>query len=275
MTDYHEFREEFEETRLTVSPNQLKAKIRKLLSSTDIKIGEFQRILGVNANSYLKFMNGKYKDQWNATLNGTYYSAAYFFFRESKLGKRALGKIRAHKQSALGKGAPKSPAAASAAASLLSPTTGVKGGKPALPSLADAVADDEYTWQTPGEVRKSLQDVLNSHSTSVAALAREANVPYQSFNNFMKAGGVWGGKDNQAYTKAATLVERLRIALGRPKSAKRKALEDEVSRGIVSRRTGGPNLGLDPDGKYFCTSGSYMAKDSLGRYKLVSPGYFF
>ena len=120
------------------------SKIRKLLSSTDIKIGEFQRILGVNANSYLKFMNGKYKDQWNATLNGTYYSAAYFFFRESKLGKRALGKIRAHKQSALGKGAPKSPAAASAAASLLSPTTGVKGGKPALPSLADAVADDEY-----------------------------------------------------------------------------------------------------------------------------------
>ena len=48
-----------------------------------------------------------------------------------------------------------------------------------------------------------------------------------------------GGKDNQAYTKAATLVER-RIALGRPKSAKRKALEDEGllrwSSGTTERR---------------------------------------
>ena len=34
-------------------------------------------------------------------------------------------------------------------------------------------------------------------------------------------------KDNQAYAPAAALVERLRIALGKPKSAKRKALEAE------------------------------------------------
>ena len=163
MTDYHEFREEFEETCLTVSPNQLKAKIRKLLSSTDIKIGEFQRILGVNANSYLKFMNGKYKDQWNATLNGTYYSAAYFFFRESKLGK-LLGKIRAHKQSALGKGAPSRPLPpVRLQACSLHHRTRV-GSRPCP---ADAVADDEYT-ATPARLRVA-PGRAQLPSTSVAA----------------------------------------------------------------------------------------------------------
>jgi hypothetical protein len=36
----------------------------------------------VGGPSYSKFMNGKYKDQWSACQNGTYSSAAYFFYRE-------------------------------------------------------------------------------------------------------------------------------------------------------------------------------------------------
>ena len=68
-----------------------------------------------------------------------------------------------------------------------------------------------------------------SHSTSVAGLARAAGVPYQSFNNFVKAGGAWGGRDNQSYHPAAALVEKVRIALGKPKSAKRKALAEKES----------------------------------------------
>ena len=94
-------------------------------------------------------------------------------------------------------------------------------------------------------------------------------MPYQSFNNFVKAGGQWGGKDNQAYHPAAALVEKVRIALGKPKSAKRKALEAEVAAGDVSRRTGGPNLGLDPDGKYWMMPGARFTKDSLGRMQIV------
>mmetsp|Transcript_20967 Transcript_20967/g.67644 ORF Transcript_20967/g.67644 Transcript_20967/m.67644 type:complete len:232 (-) Transcript_20967:176-871(-) len=69
--------------------------INKLLESTDIKIGEFQKMIGVNANSWGKFMHGKYKDPWSATQNGTYFAAAYFFYRERKLGKHALGKTAA------------------------------------------------------------------------------------------------------------------------------------------------------------------------------------
>jgi hypothetical protein len=52
-------------------------------------------MLGVNSNSYNKFMNGKYKHQWSAAENQTYDAAARFFLREQKLGKQAVGKSRA------------------------------------------------------------------------------------------------------------------------------------------------------------------------------------
>ena len=109
--------------------------------------------------------------------------------------------------------------------------------------------------------------MCSKYATSVAALARAAEVPYQSFNNFMKATGDFGGRDNQAYAPAAALVERLRIATGKPKSKKRKALEAEVEEGVVDRRTGGPKLGLDPHGKYLTFGGAplHMTKDNLGR----------
>jgi len=200
-------------------------------------------------------MHGKYKDPWSATQNGTYFAAAYFFYRERKLGKHALGKTRAHKASASGAGA----AAADTAAS-----TSTK--KLPLPDTA-GVSTDGMTYLTPAEVRKELRAALQKYDASVATLARAASMPYQSFNNFMKASGDFGGRDNQCYHPAADLVERLRLATGKAKSKKRKALEAEVDAGIVDSRSGGPKLGLDPHGKYWMPVGApfRMTKDSLGR----------
>ena len=263
--------DDFARQPLTITPARLRSKITKLLASTDIKIGEFQKMLGVNANSYGKFMqtgtNSKYKDPWSATQNGTYVAAAFFFFKEERLGKRALGKTRARNAGTPAK------AVGSSSCGILSPAVETDVGsklksaaaKPALPDVSGTRLEDNFTWLTPSEVRKALQDLQLSHATTVAGLARAAGVPYQSFNNFVKAGGAWGGKDNQAYHPAAALVEKVRIALGKPKSAKRKALEAEVAAGDVSRRTGGPNLGLDPDGKYYTMPGAHFSKDSLGR----------
>ena len=80
---------DFMDRGISITPARLRSKIMKLLSSTDIKIGEFQKMIGVNANSYGKFMHGKYKDPWSATMNGTYRAAAFFFFKEERLGKAA------------------------------------------------------------------------------------------------------------------------------------------------------------------------------------------
>lgn len=221
------------------TPNQLRGRIRKLLQQTDIKITEFQRMLGVNSNSYNKFMNGKYKHQWSAAENQTYDAAARFFLREEKLGKQGVGKSRAK---------PKSEVA----------------GCP-LPDISD-VSTDALTWLTPGETRSELRKILKQYGTSMAALARLANTPMQSFVLFSKAGGDFGGADNQAYHPAAQLVEKFRIVTKKPKSKKRLALEAEVASGRA-KRDGQPFLGVDPSGKFLCLGGErpFMARDELGR----------
>ena len=247
---YGDHQDEFQITPLTVTPGRLRGQIRKLLETTDIKITEFQRMIGVNANSYGKFMNGKYKDPWAATQNGTYASAAYFFFREKKLGARALGKLRAH--------------GAAAAAASGGDGGGAPAKKPALPSV-DYVEIDVTTWLTPGETRKEIRALLQAYNTSLAALARLADVPYQSFMKFCNIDtGEFGGDGNQAYRPAAALVEKFRVARGKGKGKKRTALEAEVDAGRCDR-DGGPLLGLDPNKRYFAMAGAHMRKDALGR----------
>lgn len=234
--DYYEL---MDVARRRWTPNQLRARIRKLLQHTDIKITEFQRMLGVNSNSYNKFMNGKYKHQWSAAENQTYDAAALFFLREQKLGKQAVGKSRAK----------------------------VKGEVAGctLPDLGDVLIDG-LTWLTPGETRSELRKILKQYTTSVAALSRLANTPMQSFSLFNKAGGDFGGADNQAYHPAAQLVEKVRIVTKKPKSKKRLALEAEVANGRA-KRSGQPFLGVDPGGKFLCLAGErpHLARDELGR----------
>ena len=75
-SDYHDFYDDFQEEGTRITPGRLRNQINKLLETTDIKIGEFQRMIGVNANSWGKFMHGKYKDPWSATQNGTFWAAA-------------------------------------------------------------------------------------------------------------------------------------------------------------------------------------------------------
>ena len=97
-------------------------------------------MIGVNANSYGKFMHGKYKDPWSATQNGTYAAAAFFFFKEEKLGKHALGKVRARRGEASG-----TPTVATAAAAG-GKTKSVTGGtKPKLPDVSCTTLADHHT----------------------------------------------------------------------------------------------------------------------------------
>jgi hypothetical protein len=110
-------------------------------------------------------------------------------------------------------------------------------------------------------VRKSLRTALSTYKTSVAELARLAGVPYQSFNNFMKASGSHGGSENQAYRPAAKLSEKLRVKTAKAKTKKRKALEAEMD----ANPGRAPFLGLDPNKKYWALPGAAFAKDAVGR----------
>mmetsp|Transcript_25424 Transcript_25424/g.73338 ORF Transcript_25424/g.73338 Transcript_25424/m.73338 type:complete len:305 (-) Transcript_25424:237-1151(-) len=222
------------------TPNQVRARVRKLLQQTDIKVAEFQRMLQVDANSYNSFMNGKYKDQWMAAENLTFEPAVHFFLRERRLGKEAIGKTRARNK-------------------------GKTGGSRPFPNIS-AVTTDGLTYLTPGETRRELSKLLKGHEMSLAALARLAGVPAQSLTQFCKAGGDFGAAGNRAYRPAAELVEKVRVALKMPKSKKRLGLEAEVAAGRVEP-DGQPFLGVNPKERCFCLAGDrpVLVRDALGR----------
>jgi hypothetical protein len=50
-----------------MTPTRLRGQVKKLLQTTSAKVTGFQSTIGANANSYCKFMTGKYLGQWIAT----------------------------------------------------------------------------------------------------------------------------------------------------------------------------------------------------------------
>lgn len=244
--DFEDDAFEDEALRQAGSPVAIRGKILKFLQTTDVKITEFQSILGVNSNSYGKFVNGKYKNPWSAAENQTYRAAARFFLREKKLGSKAMGVMRKIKKE---------------------PKTG-KSSKHSVVDMPDisGVVTDGFTYLTPEETRRQLRALLKLYQTSNAALAKLADAPYQSFNLFLKATGEFGGEKNQVYHRAAQLVEKFRIARGQPKSQKRLGIEAELKAGRTNF-DGSPFLGVDPHSKVLCMEGTrpVMARDALGR----------
>merc|ERR1712224_937601 len=94
LSEEDEWEYRCEARRAAGTPAQLRARIHKLLRDTNIKVGGFQKMIGVSSGPYNKFMNHKYKTGWAAAENQTYDAAAVFFAREKKLGSRAVGKLR-------------------------------------------------------------------------------------------------------------------------------------------------------------------------------------
>ena len=63
------------------SPNEIRSEIRKYLATSGSTQTKFLDQIGVNSNSYGKFMKGAYKNAWSALENGTYWAAAKFLAR--------------------------------------------------------------------------------------------------------------------------------------------------------------------------------------------------
>jgi hypothetical protein len=236
--NYDTFRDDFYGTKAP-SPNALRGSIRRFLQNTGMKVGEFQRIIGISAPPYGRFMNGKYKDQWRATENQTYSAAAYFFFREKKLGKKSVAKRMA----------------------ATAPT------KPPVPDLGAVELDDYTIFLTPIEVRKGLQQVQKDFACNDTQLARVVGAPNaNAVSRFLCAGGEFGGQEQDMYRLGATFLEKLRVHLNKPKSKKRRAIEADTPAG---KR---PFLGVDSTQKFWAHKDDVLVKkkDALGRTIVAS-----
>lgn len=221
--------EEFEQTVLP-TPNRVRAQLRKLITDKGLKVKEAQALIGESPGpSWQKFMNGKYKDQSWAYSNDAFRKAAFFFWKEKRLGKS--GKLV---------------------------TMVRKNAKEALPNLSNATTDGK-TYSTPAECRKSLVAIFKKYDLTHSKLAKMIGENPTMVGRFMSDSGEFGGSEKSCYHTLADFCEQIRIVTGAKKSRKRLAIEAE-GRDI-------PYLGDDGKKRYLVVSGMslYKARDDCGR----------
>lgn len=76
------------------SPNQIRAELQKYIDNSSQTQTAITESMGINNNSFRKFMNPKtYKNQWSATSNGTYWAASKLLEQErNRLKVKVNGK---------------------------------------------------------------------------------------------------------------------------------------------------------------------------------------
>ena len=282
--DYHELMEAYDEhceSTPAPSPAVLRNQIRKFLEGTGVTQASFLAVIGVNANSFGKFMGGAYKDKWSATMNGTYSGARYFFFREKKLGKKSIANtLKSGKEASASASAPPPPPGAGAGAGAAAPPPPAGAGasapapptaRPPLPDLSGVELEDENVYLNPKEVRAGITALGKKYKFTHPQLVSACGLscPSNAVGRFMNKGGEFGGREMDIYRPLALLLEKVRVQEGKPKSKKRKALEAEAA----SRPGKAPFLGLDPNARYLVPLGASLAmgKDALGRFQFARP----
>ena len=154
------------------SPNQIRGDIRKFMAENGMNQTRFLEKIGVNANSFNKFMNGVYKDQWSACQNGTYWAAAKYMACH-KLQQK-IAELEAPK-------APKvSPAAVSAPAATVSGSSSSSmaswlGKRPA--EGTDQTNDDIIGKQENQPPKKKSKDEVQQQLNAILAIDVPADGP--------------------------------------------------------------------------------------------------
>ena len=113
-------------------------------------------------------------------------------------------------------------------------------------------------YLNPKEVRAEVSSLKARYKCSNADLAKAvwpakasgSSQPGAAVGRFLGAGGDFGGEEMEFYRPCALFCEKVRVFENRPKTKKRKALEEEVE------TTGrAPFLGLNPNKKYLMCPG--------------------
>src|SRR4051812_15598717 len=78
-----------------ISCDRVRTKIRNFINSGEMKVGEFQKAIGTNANSYHNFMgqSGAHKG-----VNSLVYQNAFAFFKHRELNGNKVPKKKVRKE---------------------------------------------------------------------------------------------------------------------------------------------------------------------------------
>lgn len=212
-----------------ITPGQVRSEIRQYLLESGSTQSKFLSDIGVNSNSYGKFMNGTYKDPWAACQNGTY-EAACIFFAIKKLKDQILDlessddkptRKRAHDESGTNGG--------SSSSEPRQYVSQKKSRNVVDAELADILAVDVPSpcpvFANCDEVREMIREYLDTSGVTQSRWLKAIDVASNSLSRFLHMTGKGMGAGNSVYQIAWRFFEQKRILEGLPKSARR--LEQE------------------------------------------------
>ncbi|KAF2125855.1 hypothetical protein P153DRAFT_399992 [Dothidotthia symphoricarpi CBS 119687] len=238
-----ELDEQIEDMAVTDSCDVVRRKIRTFLDNGEMKVGEFQKEIGVNSKGYSMFMNQNGRDKGSGS---SVYTAAWAFFK-----KRELRGIK------------------------MKPNKKVKTADEgdAVPSVDGVEIEGEKEDKVPvfdtcDEVRRKINLHLKKPGVTQAAFLREVAAQYHTtppkkiqskqLNDFRSKHGAWEGNTSSVFYGAYVYFEKLRIKEGKPKGKKREEME-----GIWGKEGG---LDTKSRREYFtCLAGERPVMDAHGR----------
>ncbi|KAJ9196359.1 hypothetical protein DTO164E3_5908 [Paecilomyces variotii] len=211
--------------QITDNCDQVRRKITAFISSGEMKVGEFQRLLDVSPRSYQLFM--RQRGKWKGQGSITYQNAACFFKEREEQGLPPPKKKRATtattKKTKTGKG---------------------EAEEKDKYDVSNIHLDGESEFKVPvfdtcDVVRRKIRHHLRQAGVTQASflrnILRAAYHPYdpnkkiqsKQLNDFLSKEGSISGNSSSVFYGAYVFFEKLRIRDSKPKDQFRLEMEDE------------------------------------------------
>ena len=232
------------------SPNVIRGELQRHIDSSPLTQTAIIQKMGVNNNSFRRFMDPKtYKDQWSACQNGTYWAAARLLAedkwtkdqeKKASKGKKkaatatatATGKRKADGEENAGNAAVAAAASASAVAKPAAKRT--KADTVALMARINATqgAHTSIVYDSCPDLVKKMKDFLDEPGVTKSDLCTALGaINSNSLRTFLM-----GKKQDQCgnvtYLRAYAFFEKKRIMEGKKKTARRVKNEAEKPHGF-------------------------------------------
>ena len=229
--------------------------MRRFLATKEMSTGDFIAELGVNGNTFYKFMNNRYKDKkWGAAAGGAYWAAMAYFNRQAAAKKAAKGKGKGKGKGKRKRGADDGGAKAAEKAAKEERAAKRREGTLLLAKIEEVELDDDaadedgnaYVYDNCDVVRRKCSRFLASGLTTKTAWLKAMGVNPNSFNGFMNFNGKGAGAGNCSYVRAFVFFEKLRVLEKKPKSKLRVTNEARWPTGYPLRHD---------NGKRWCVAG--------------------
>ncbi|KAI8964471.1 hypothetical protein F5Y11DRAFT_86999 [Daldinia sp. FL1419] len=186
--------------------DEVREKITNFIQEGNMKVGEFQRTIGVSSNAYQRFMNqsGAYSGKGCDT-----YRKAFAFFKRREIQGLEIA-----------------------------PPKKLKKSEVQALDVGHIKLDGEDTQSVPvydtcDEVRKKIRAFLRNPNITQAAFCRtiaksfpeEKQIQSRQLSSFLEKKGPMSGNTSSVFYGAYVFFEKLRIKEGKPKSKIRQEME--------------------------------------------------